>query len=421
MASAPALSAPAPEADLATRVRQLEQMLLEQGRRISQQEKRLAQQERTIAQQQKALERQRGTPNTQPREAASTDAPPPAATPAQPSRAAAPPAPAARPQPASAPSTQPTATQPTATQPKRNEPAVLEQLTDIRGVLLPRGGLVVEPGLEYIHSSSRRVEIAGFSVLPAIVIGEFDLRKTSRNTLIGSLTSRYGLTDRLELEAKLPYIYRSDRTTGRPVLDGGQQDVSTSATGHDIGDVEFAAHYQINQGASEWPYFVGNLRLRAPTGTHPFEVRRDPLSNLELKLPTGTGFWGIEPSLTMLVPSDPMVFYTNLSYLYNMKRSFGGGTGTIDPGDAYGFSFGGAFAMNERSSFSLGGDFQLVRPTTQNGRTVQGSENLYIGRGVLGFTQRVSDSTAVNLNFTFGITEDAPDLHLGVKVPLTLY
>jgi hypothetical protein len=405
------------ERDLNARMLQLEQMLREQEQRISRQEKRLAQQEKVIAEQQKALRQQRQASAGPSREAPSPAHRAEASTNSSTAPAAVPP-----PQPAAAP---PAAAQQrapvTASKQPSAEPPAIEQIADIGGVLLPKGGLVLEPGLEYTHSSARRVEIAGFSVLPAIVIGDFDLRSTSRNTIVGSVTGRYGLTDRLEIEAKLPYVYRSDRTTGRPFLEGSQQDISTSASGNDLGDVELAAHYQINDGQSGWPYFVGNLRVRAPTGTHPFEVERDPTTNLETELPTGTGFWGFEPSLTMIMPSDPAVYYANLSYLYNMERSFGGSTGTVDPGDSIGFSFGSALAINERSSFSLGGDFQLVRPTTQNGQTVAGSEDLYIGRGILGFTQKVSDSTSVNLSFSFGVTEDAPDFQLGLRMPITLY
>jgi len=410
-AAAPAHAANAADMDLMNRLKQLEQMLQAQEKRISSQEQRLAQQERTIAEQQKLLSQQRRTTEAQRQE--------PQAAPTQPPAAQRQPQPTA--QAPQAPVTTAAQAPATATQPRRNEPPVVEQIANIGGVLLPKGGLVLEPGIEYVHTTARRVEIAGFSVLPAVVIGNFEVNKTSRNTVIGSLTSRYGLTDRLEIEGKVPYIYRSDTVTARPFGVGAQQDVSTSATGHDIGDVEVAAHYQINQGLNDWPYFVGNMRLRAPTGTHPYEVPRDPTTGLERTLPTGTGTWGIEPSVTMIVPSDPLVLYSNLSYLYNVERDFGGTIGRIDPGDAIGLSFGTALAVNERSSFSIGGDFQFVRPTRQNGHDVPGSENLYIGRGILGFTQRLTDSTSLNFNFAFGVTEDAPSVQLGVRMPFTLY
>jgi hypothetical protein len=37
--------------------------------------------------------------------------------------------------------------------------------------------------------------------------------------------------------------------------------------------------------------------------------------NVETQLPTGTGFWAFEPSVTVIYPTDPAVLYTTLNYL----------------------------------------------------------------------------------------------------------
>lgn len=170
-------------------------------------------------------------------------------------------------------------------------------IADVGGVLLPKGRLVIEPSFDYVRSDVNRAEIAGFSVLPGIIIGNINVTQESHNTVVSALTARYGLTNRLEMEVKVPHVWRDDTTTGRPLGGGGaDQDTTTSANGSDIGDVEFAAHYQINQGGGGTPYFVANLRGKSRTGQDPFEVRRDPTTNIETQLPTGTGFGRLSPA-----------------------------------------------------------------------------------------------------------------------------
>lgn len=292
-------------------------------------------------------------------------------------------------------------------------------LVERGGILLPRGLVVVEPSIDYTHSDVTRVEVAGFTVLPAILIGSFDLSDADRDSLTGAVTVRYGVTDRFEIEGKVPYVYRDDSTTGRPLGEGAAADVTTSVTGHDIGDIEAGAHYQINRGRGGWPFFIGNVRVKSNTGTDPFEVERDPRTQVERELPTGTGFWGFEGSVTTIYPSDPAVLFANVSYLYNLERDVGGGFGKIDPGDAIGFNFGLGIGLNERLSFSLSYDHSIVDKTEQNGETVQGSRTLTVGRLIFNTSYGINDWMSTNLSAAFGVTEDAPDIQLILRLPMT--
>lgn len=291
-------------------------------------------------------------------------------------------------------------------------PAVIEQ----GGVLTAAGKMVVTPALEYVHSSATSVEITGLSVVPALNIGLFDVSKVNRDILTPSLDFRYGLTNRLELEGKVPYVYRKDSTLGRPVGAPGANDTLTSVSGHDIGDVEFAAHYQVNNARDGWPYLVANLRFKTATGTSPFEV---PVVNgLEQKLPTGSGFYAIQPSLTGIYPTDPLVYYANLGYLHNFSRKFGN-YGDIDPGDGISGSLGMSLALNDKSSLSLGYSHTTVFKTMQNGRTIPNSTMLQVGTIDLGFSYNLTDTTNLNFTVSAGVTSDAPDVRLIFRVPMT--
>ena len=77
---------------------------------------------------------------------------------------------------------------------------------------------MLEPALQYSYASNNRVEIAGFTIVPAILIGQLNIQNLVRELWVGSLTARYGLTSRFEVEMKVPYVYRTDSTTGRPLL-----------------------------------------------------------------------------------------------------------------------------------------------------------------------------------------------------------
>ncbi len=297
-------------------------------------------------------------------------------------------------------------------------PQILTGIAERGGVLTPAGTLILEPSFEYLHDSSDRVIIEGFAVLPAILIGNIDVRRVDRDTLIGSITARYGITDRIEVDAKVPYVYRNDTSLAREIAVASTAAEVTDVTGHGLGDVQVGAHYQINRGTGGWPYIIGNLRVKAPTGKDPFEVDVNDVG-LQTELPTGTGFWAIEPSMTFIHRSDPIVWWGNVKYVFNFERDIGGSFGTIDPGDAAGGTLGISFGVNPDTSFSLGWEHQFVFESEQNGRTIEGTD-LQLGSFLLGLSYRLSEAVRINLTFQGGVTDDATDTRLLLRVPIRL-
>ena len=295
-------------------------------------------------------------------------------------------------------------------------------LSERGGVLTPKGMLVIEPTVDYSKSTSNRLNFRGISIVDGFLIGVIEASDADRDTITSQITGRFGVTNRLEVEVSIPHVYRSDRTTSLVGGSGGST-VTNSTSGDGLGDIEVAAHYQINNGTNDWPFFIANLRYKSTTGTGPFDISRDG-SGIPTELATGSGFHGIEPSLTMIYPTDPAVLFANIGYLVNLPSNVDTTVGSaligdVDPGDSIGVSFGVGFAMNEKLSLNLGyqHDFVLETTTETNGVDVK-SETLSVGSFLFGGSYRLTDAVALNLTVQIGATQDAPDSRIIFRVPV---
>lgn len=303
--------------------------------------------------------------------------------------------------------------------PERVDPNVF---IDSGGVLTPKGTLVVEPQIEFAHTSSNRFFFQGVEFFDTALVGVIEATEASRDTLTSAVEARYGITNRLEADIRVPYLYRSDRVKNTVVNGGGSSIQNLESNG--LGDIEVGVHYQINGSNSRWPVFVGNLRTKMPTGKGPYDVDRDS-DGLEEELPTGSGFWGIEPSVTVIYPSDPAVLYASLGYVWNLPKTVDKQIGTafvsdVDPGDSISGSFGIGLSLNEDTSVSFGyqHDYVLGTKTEVDGATSE-SESAQVGSFLFGVSHTLTDSVGLNLNFSIGATTDAPDIRSTLRVPVT--
>jgi opacity protein-like surface antigen len=415
----------AQEADSAGDAAALMRRLDEESEKLRALERSLGEQERRLAEDRRALEEQRGRLQQLMQQLTGRGPAPSAAT-AQ-SGPAAQSAPAAQPAPAtqSAQAGTPAAKDPVGEAPPQAErPPDYAQIFQEPGVLTPRGKFVLEPSLQYLQSSNNRVALVGFAIIPAITIGLIDVRQVSRNTFIGALTGRYGLTERFELEGKVPYVYSTSETLTRPLATPSVTDSFFDAKGYGIGDVEVAARYQLNAFRGDNAVYVGSLRAILPTGKGPFDVDFEPITGLQTELATGSGFFGLQAGVTGLVPSDPAVFFGGLTYQYNFPRDVGNGFGTITPGNIASFNLGMGLALNDRASFSVGFQFSNVSKSSQEGadsgaKTLAPSSTIQLGTARLGVSYRLSSRTNLNFTLGFGVTRQTPDLELTVRVPFS--
>jgi hypothetical protein len=312
-------------------------------------------------------------------------------------------------------------------QEEQERPPQVTLLSEQGGVLTPAGSLVLEPSLEYSHASQNRLTFRGVELQDVVLIGVIEASDADRDLVSPALTARYGITNRLEVEAKVPYIYRHDRLSFTiPRVDEPDIQRSETLSGDGLGDVEVAAHYQIN---GEAPYFIANMRLRTPTGEGPFDINRDSFG-VEEELATGSGFFSVQPSITILYPTDPAVLFASLGYDWNVEddidKTIGGVIiGTVDPGDAIELTVGMGFAVNDELSFSLGYKHAYVletrtevTDTTTGARRTNTSSTLTLGSLLFGLGYRLQDNINLNLDLELGITDDSPDMRATFRVPI---
>lgn len=390
---------------------QIKQLLDEQTRKLAAERKKLGEQEAQLAETRKNLDDAQKQLNDLKTRAGFTVPPPPVA---------------AKPQVA-----QQAQDKPVGRAPENNRPLEVAQIFQQPGVLTPRGEFTLEPSLQYGYSTSNRLALVGYTVIPAILIGLIDVREVKRSTYIATLTTRYGITNRFEVEAKLPYVYRDDSSVGREVLQGSASNTVFDSDGKGIGDIELTGRYQFNDGGIDTPFYIGTMRVKTRTGTDPFEVETSTRitgfrSGIETELPTGSGFYGVQPGLTVLYPSDPAVFFGSLSYLYSFKRNdvkqetdIGDvELGSVQPGGIFEFNFGMGLALNERTSFSIGYDQSSVGKIKQNNHTVADSVTVQLATLLLGFSYQFNPNRALNISVGAGLTADTPDVTLTMRMPM---
>ncbi|MDD3370338.1 MAG: hypothetical protein PHE27_00785 [Alphaproteobacteria bacterium] len=306
--------------------------------------------------------------------------------------------------------------------PNESRPNV-EAIANQGGILSPAGALTFETATEYTNTTRNVFAFNGVQLAEVVLVGDITAQNARRQIVQQSGRLRLGLTDRMEIDVHVPFVYRNDALTNTI---NAASTTTTTVEGANIGDIDMGLAYQINDGKAGWPFLIGNVRYKANNAEGPLDVPYDS-NNIAKRLPTGTGFNTIEGSVTAIKVNDPVVLYGNLGYVYDMprdiNRDFSGVYITrVSPGDAINALVGMAFAINQDTSFSLGYKHSYVFPTIEertNGDDIN-SGTSQVGSLNFGLTYALSPATSLNFNIETGVTNDAPDVHLIFRVPFRL-
>jgi hypothetical protein len=305
-------------------------------------------------------------------------------------------------------------------------------LSTVGGVLTPKGQIVIDPSFEYDYWAQNQLGVNGFQIIPGITFGNIFVTRFEQNISTAAVTVRGGVTDRLELNAKIPYVYNAGSTSSLIPIGTNAELLSVSATGASLGDMQFGGSYQINTGENGWPIFVGNFLFKTITGVSPFDVpiitTEDPngqfLAGTPKKLATGTGFYSLQPSVTVLLPTAPGVLFANLQFVHNLGRTQkiqdrGGGPPTsvnLQPGESPSLTFGIGFALNDRSALTLSYQQTHVFAASANGREIPGSPYSY-GTFNFGLGYQISQALRLNVSVGIGAGPNTPAAKLLVELP----
>ncbi|WP_407655399.1 hypothetical protein [Burkholderia alba] len=297
--------------------------------------------------------------------------------------------------------------------------------------------LTIDWGISDTYYDRRQLQLSGFLALDAIFLGNLNLGETKSHQLMTDVDVRYGLTDRINLDVDVPYLYRTSSFIVGGA--GGAANTLSDSTvnAHALGDVNFGLYYQFFKETQNMPDIVGSLRVKTPSGTSPFGIKLEQIdpNNTNLvapnKLPTGTGMWAITAGLSALKTYDPIVLFGSISYTYNVARSFSdisSVVGQTEPakvklGDIIQFGGGVALAFSERDSASI--SYTLaIEPQTETQAPGQGWQKVPGSQTTastmnFGLNHVFNKHLTMNASVAIGLTPDAPNFVVGVRFPYT--
>lgn len=294
----------------------------------------------------------------------------------------------------------------------------------------------LETGFSYSHFDRKQVSLSGFLALDAIFLGDISVDTVKADILTFDVLGRWGLSNRLQVDVAAPFLYR--RTIYQSTANS-QFYKATVTLDPDVqvGDISAGLYYQLRPETQTSPDIVWNLRLKAPTGTHPYGVKlRDAsggggILTAPAELPSGNGVWSVSTGLSFVKTVDPAILFANVGYFYNFTHRFDDistQAGTVTPGrvklgDSLQYGLGTAFALSERTSLS----FSYVQRFTARSRTQADGGNWLTVPGSdanaatfnVGLTHALSERASFVTNLGIGLTPDAPDLQLSIKFPYT--
>ena len=292
--------------------------------------------------------------------------------------------------------------------------------------------LTLDFGLSYQHYNRKDLALRGFLALDAIFLGEINLDRVRSDQWTADLVTRYTLNDRWQLELAVPYMYRNTnyQSTGKENSSREFEEQTVSDGG--LGDLSLAIYYRVLAEDEDWPDLVWNLRAKAPTGKDPYgiEIMTSESGNLMVPkdLVTGNGLWQLSTGFSLVKTMDPAILFANLNYGHSLKQDFddvsyqpGDQPGSIQLGDWYEYGLGVAFALNERFSLSFNINQRITLESSQGAEgfdmeKVTGSDANAASFG-MGSTWAISDNLSMAVNWSAGLTTDAPDYSIGLRFP----
>jgi hypothetical protein len=263
----------------------------------------------------------------------------------------------------------------------REEAEAAQRAMDIflreQKVLIRRGEVGLE--LDTFYSTDTREDFVAVSG----GVAQAEVRtRVAESTLI----LRYGLLNDLEADVRVPFVYADQK------IDLGVTRLNLDDAG--LGDVRAGLRYQVWRETAGTPDVVLSVEGKSRTGDEPL---------------LGTGHWNVGGSIALIKTLDPVVFFGRLGYSATLERE------GRNPGDEIFYQLGIGYSLNDRVSLSTQLIGAVIGHTELDDTTVRRSD-LDILSLQLGVTVLVTRKLFVEPVVNFGLSEDAPDVIVGLNL-----
>lgn len=269
--------------------------------------------------------------------------------------------------------------------------------------LLKKGERQLTYGFDYSLMRDTRIQAVrtGQNVYSVLAQSE------AQHTFTNSFTFDYGIWDNLTFSMRLPFVAKYDT----------ERDIHA----YSLGDISATLRWQPWPSRRGRPVTTLYATLGLPTGDSPYDM------DVAKDVSTGNGYYSLGGGANVSYVIDPVVLYGSLGYTYNMKvdnihqNQYGEELEKVAPGDTINFAMGMAYALSY--DVSLATSYQMAYSFKNkyyfSDRSVEAPEQ---SSAIMNFSLglRTSPDYIVNVNAGFGLTEDSPDVLLGLSLPLDI-
>lgn len=279
------------------------------------------------------------------------------------------------------------------------------QATEKQYSLLPAGQIGMNFGANYSYYRDDRIDL---NINDQGAIDRFKIENDAQHSLGASLSFDYGIWNNLTFNTSLPVSYKYDT----------QKNVAQAA----LGDVSFGLRYQpfpVKVGAINTTLFT---TLSTATGDSPYNI------NINNEVSSGKGYYSLGGGVSMSKVVDPVVLFGSLGYTHAFNA-----TGLhqlrssrileeVETGDSISFSMGLAYSLSYEVSISASYQQSYNFETTflfSDGSAIP-SEDSTSSIVNMSLGLRTAKNRVINFSFGYGLTEDSPDVLLGVSIPVDI-
>lgn len=270
--------------------------------------------------------------------------------------------------------------------------------------LLKKGKVSLDYSLGYSYYRDSRIDIAIADNSSSLT--RFRIEEDAQHSVTNTFDLAYGVKNNLTLTADFPLVTKMDT----------QSDLQ--ATG--LGDITLGLRWQpipLKRGLPTSTLFAS---LSTATGDSPYDI------NLTSDLATGKGFYSLSFGGSMSKVADPIVLFASGSYSMSTKvsgvnQNRGGRIlESVEPGDGIGASLGLAYSLNYDVSLTASYQQSYSFSSTYNFANGDYVNTTGAMSAMVNFSLglRTNPKRIVNVSLGYGLTEDAPDVSLGVSMPI---